>query len=129
MDLRRPQYKMSKNPLSVSSRRHFSCSFPSGTSSSCLYLTVILKFLISRTMCKLKLKEIILYFSSSKVQLLSKNSSRSFSAPSLCIPAGARVLSADTPSPPNSCAQQHLELQRPHSPVLCWFICMCALSS
>lgn len=77
MDLRRPQHKMSKNPLSVLNRRHFSCSFPSGTSSSCLYLTVILKFLISRTMCKLKLKEIIPYFFSSKVQLLSKNSSQS----------------------------------------------------
>lgn len=77
MDLRRPWHKMSKNPLSVLNRRHFSCSFPSGTSSSCLYLTVILKFLISRTMCKLKLKEIIPYFFSSKVQLLSKNSSQS----------------------------------------------------
>lgn len=77
LDLRRPQQKMSKNPLSALNRRHFSCSFPSGTSSSCLYLTVILKFLISPTMCKLKLKEIIPYFFSSKVQLLSKNSSQS----------------------------------------------------
>lgn len=84
---------MSKNPLSVLNRRHFSCSFPSGTSSSCLYLTVILKFLIRRTMCKLKLKEIILSFFSSQVQLLSKNNSQSC----LCIPAGAKVLAADTP--------------------------------
>lgn len=41
-----PKTKRAKNPLSVLNRRHFSCSFPSGTSSGCLYLTVVLKFLI-----------------------------------------------------------------------------------
>lgn len=77
VDWRRPQNKTSKKSPFCFKQKAFFLLFSIWHFKKLSLLNSRLEVFNSRTMCKLKLKEIIPSFFSSEVQLLSKNSSQS----------------------------------------------------